>query len=140
IYGDKHDHQEIDDREAQGQPKTGNDARLAERDTFHTRYPLLAHGLWRNGAGQICGNGEPRVFCLRTHARLECCDGHSTPAAQQSVRRIDLIEDAAVSEMHLLRNAPTAEYLIIERDELYLGKAFHIFRIGVLRMARPIVV
>src|SRR5690606_29034838 len=64
--GDKHDHQEIEDREAQGQPKTGNDARLAEWDTFHTRYPLLAHGLWRNGAGKLRGNDELRVFaCAR---------------------------------------------------------------------------
>ena len=60
--------------------------------------------------------------------------------AQQSIRRIDLVEDAAVSEMHLLRIAPTAEYLIIDCDELHLRKALHIGRIGVLRMARPVVV
>src|SRR5690606_24181279 len=97
--GDKHDHQEIEDREAQGQPKTGNDARLAEWDTFHTRYPLLAHGRWRNGAGKLRGNDELRVFaCARmrdSKAAIITALGRATiNSANRSGRRYRRLRNA----------------------------------------------
>ena len=55
-------------------------------------------------------------------------------------RLIDLVEDAAVVEMGRLRLCPAAENRVVDGDELQLGEALQILRIGRLGLRRAVVV
>src|SRR3954462_9190458 len=53
---------------------------------------------------------------------------------------VDLIEHAAIGKVRRLRVMPAPEQGIVDRDELHLGKAREIFRIGGCRIGRPVII